>query len=337
MSEYKTKGGDVQHCPQCGSVVPESAAVCPKCGYEFSDIKANTSSVNLAILLASTDDYDEKCQFIETFPLPNAKVDLLEFATALKPRIKKVNDPLSEAYMTKYQELIEKIKVSFPNDAQLKPFVDEFDALYSTIETQRKKEDRKYWFSEHSKAIIAAIVLVLALIIGGVVMIAYRDTAANNADRCVAAVTKAVDKDNLKQARNFVVGYKNDKDEVIEGYVTLLGKYFDEGMWEDAKSLVEYYGQGDYTGDLNRGLFNYLMATGEYEQAEEYINVEAKPTDDEYYGYMEEAVKLMCDAGLINPAEQFIAKKALHFAASRGYYSKDRVVERLNKIVAAYK
>ena len=339
MSEYKTKGGELQHCPACGAVVPESAAVCPKCGYEFSEIGANSSSVNLAILLASTDDYDQKCQYIETFPLPNSKVDLLEFATALKPRIKKVNDPLSEAYMTKYQELIEKIKVSFPNDTQLKPFVDEFDALYATIETNRKKEDRKYWFSEHSKAIITAIVVVVALLIGGGVLIAFRDTAANNADRCVAAVTKAVDKDNLKQARNFVVGYKNDKDDVIEGYVTLLGKYLDEGMWEDAKSLVEYYGQGEYTRDLNRGLFNYLLSVGEFDKAEEYINVEAKPTDKEYYDYMEECVQLMCQAGLINPAEEFVAKKAIHFAANRSgsYYGKAKVQERLEKIINAYK
>ncbi len=339
MSEYKTKGGELQHCPACGAVVPESAAVCPKCGYEFSEISANSSSVNLAILLASTDDYDQKCEFIETFPLPNSKVDLLEFATALKPRIKKVNDPLSEAYMTKYQELIEKIKVSFPNDTQLKPFVDEFDALYATIETNRKKEDRKYWFSEHSKAIITAIVIVLALLIGGGVLIAFRDTAANNADRCVAAVTKAVDKDNLKSARNFVVGYKNDKDDVIEGYVTLLGKYLDEGMWEDAKSLVEFYGQGEYTGDLNRGLFNYLLSAGEFDKAEEYINVEAKPSDKEYYDYMEECVQLMCQAGLIGPAEEFVAKKAIHFAANRSgaYYSKAKVQERLEKIIAAYK
>ena len=137
---------------------------------------------------------------------------------------------------------------------------------------------------------------------------------------------------------NYVVGYKKDKDDVIEGYVTLLSKYLDEGMWEDAKSLVEFYGQGNYTQPLNHGLYNYLLSIGEYDQAEGYINVESKPTDTEYYGYMEECVKLMCAAGLISPAHEFIAKKTLHFAANRsGYYSKARVEERLNKIVAAYK
>jgi hypothetical protein len=52
---------------------------------------------------------------------------------------------------------------------------------------------------------------------------------------------------------------------------------------------------------------------------------------------MEECVKLMCQAGMLSEAQAFIAKKALHYAASSGYYSKTRVQERLNKIVNQYK
>ena len=296
------------------------------------------SSRILAAQLALLEYDEDKCQAIETFPIPNSKADLLEFVTALKPRIKNLDSPLADAYMVKYQELIEKIKVSFPKDEQLKPFADEFDSLYASIQQKKKDADRKDWLREHTRSLVIAACVVIALLVCGGVLIAFRDTAANNANRCVAAVTKAVDKDNLKSARNFVVGYEKDKDDVIEGYVTLLSKYLDEGMWEEAKSLVEFYGQGNYTQPLNHGLYNYLLSIGDYDQAEGYINVESKPTDTEYYGYMEECVKLMCAAGLITPAHEFIAKKALHFAANRsGYYSKARVEERLNKIVAAYK
>lgn len=296
------------------------------------------SSRILAAQLALLEYDEDKCQAIETFPIPNSKADLLEFVTALKPRIKNLDSPLADAYMVKYQELIEKIKVSFPKDEQLKTFADEFDGLYASIQQKKKDADRKDWLREHTRSLVIAACVVIALLVCGGVLIAFRDTAANNANRCVAAVTKAVDEDNLKSARNYVVGYKKDKDDVIEGYVTLLSKYLDEGMWEDAKSLVEFYGQGNYTQPLNHGLYNYLLSVGDYDQAETYINVESKPTDTEYYGYMEECVKLMCAAGLISPAHEFIAKKALHFAANRsGYYSKARVEERLNKIVAAYK
>jgi tetratricopeptide (TPR) repeat protein len=337
MSDYKKRGGDVLHCPKCGAIVPESASVCPECGHEFSEIEANNSALLLAEMLSEAEDDEEQCRIIERFVLPNSKVDLLEFATSLKPRIKNIDSPLADAYMVKYQELIEKIKSSFSKDPQLMRFVNEFDALYAEIEAKKKKADRQYWFSEHSKLIITTIIIVVALLVTGGVLIAYRDTAANNADRCVAAVTKAVDKDKLKQARNFVVGYKKDKDEVIEGYVTLLSKYLDEGMWDDAKSLVEFYGQGEYTQPLNKGLFNYLLSVGDYDQAEDYINVLEKPSDREYYDYLEQCVNLMCQAGLLGPAQTFIAKKVLHYAAGSGYYSKARVQERLDNIVNQYK
>lgn len=337
--EYKTKGGTLEKCPACGAVVPASATVCPNCGYEFSGLAANNYSVLLAEKLEENDyDIDKQCQIIETFALPKTKEDLLEFATSLKPRIKNIDNPLADAYMVKYQEVIEKIKVSFPDDPQLKRFVDEFDSLYASIEAKKKKQGRKDWLSDHSKIIITSICIVIALLITGGVLIAFRDTVANNSVRCVAAVTAAVDKDNLKQARNFIVGYKKDKDDVIEGYVTLLSKYFDEGLWDDAKSLVEFYGSGQYTGDLNRGLYNYLLSAGDFDQAENYINVEAKPSDSQYYEYMEDCVNLMCQAGLLGPAQTFIAKKVLHFAANNtGYYSKARVQERMDKIVSQYK
>ena len=338
MAEYKTKGGELQHCPHCGAVVSESAAVCPNCGYEFSEIDANMSSIVLADRLAELEYDEDKCEAIETFPVPNSKVDLLEFVTALKPRVLNIDSPLADAYMTKYHELILKIRTSFPNDKQLKPYADEFEALRAEIQAKKAKADRNDWLKEHSKLIVISALIVVALIVTGGVLIAFRDTAANNADRCVTAVTKAVDKDNLKKARSFVVGYKKDKDEVIEGYVTLLSKYLDEGMWEDAKSLVEFYGQGDYTQPLNRGLYNYLLSVGDYNQAEQYINVEAKPSDKEYYDYMEECVQLMCAAGLVSPAQEFIAKKAIHFVSNNsGNFTQARVQERLNKIVAAYK
>ena len=339
MSEYKEKGDGLQHCPKCGAIIPASASLCPNCGFEISGLAANSFSIQLARDIERAFTPQEKYNAVVNFALPNTKADLLEFATSLKPRLKNLKDPLAKAYMIKYEEVLEKIQSSFPEDAQLMRFVKEYDALKAAIKVEQDKEGRSNWFKQHTKMLVTAVCIIVALLVTGGVLIAFRDTAANNADRCVAAVTKAVDKDNLKQARNFVVGYKKDKDDVIEGYVTLLSKYLDEGMWEDAKSLVNFYGQGNYTKPLNRGLYNYLLSVGDYNQAEDYINVEEKPSDKEYYDYMEDCVNLMCQAGLLGPAQTFIAKKAIHFAANRGsgYYSKAKVEERLEKIVAAYK
>jgi len=187
-----------------------------------------------------------------------------------------------------------------------------------------------------AKKWIGIIVSVLVLI-GVIALFIPRETKTNTPDKCITAVQQQVDKGNLRTARKYIRNYENAKDDVIEAYVTLLSKYLDEGKFKDAKSLVEFYGQGEYTQPLNHGLYNYLIATGEYDQAEEYINVEAKASYREYYAYMEECVKAMSKDGKKEEAKAFIAKKINYFATNTsGSYTKARVEEKLNNIIAKY-
>lgn len=181
-------------------------------------------------------------------------------------------------------------------------------------------------------------IIVSALVLIGVIALFMpHETKTNTPEKCVTAVQQAVDKGNLRTARKYIRNYENAKDDVIEAYVTLLTKYLDEGKFKDAKSLVEFYGQGEYTRPLNRGLYNYLIATCEYDQAEEYINVEAKPSYREYYAYMEECVKQMCTAGKKEDAKAFVQKKLVFFADNTtGSYTKTRVEDKLNGIIAKY-
>ena len=337
MSEYKTTGGDILHCPACGAVVPASASVCPKCGHEFSGIEANATATGLAMALAMVEDYDAKCQIIETFPIPNSKADLLELITSMKPKIKRVDDILSESYLVKYEELIEKIKVSFPNDKQLKPFADEYENLKAAILAQRKSSDTKYWLSEHSKLLVFLALLIIGLIGGGIWAFMNRATKTNTPEQCSAAVEVALAKGDTKAARKTILAYERSKDEIIDCYANLLSAYLDEGNWEDAKSLVTCYGQGEYTQPLNRGLYNYLLSVSDFDQAEEYINVEETPSNQEYYEYMEDCVKQLCAAGKKDEAKAFVARKSAFFAGNRaGMYSKSRVEEKLNKLIASY-
>ena len=187
-----------------------------------------------------------------------------------------------------------------------------------------------------AKKWIGIIVGVLVLI-GIIALFIPSETKTNTPEICVTAVQQQVDKGNLRTARKYIRNYENAKDDIIEAYVTLLSKYLDEGKFKDAKALVEFYGQGEYTKPLNKGLYNYLIATGEYDQAEEYINVEAKPSYREYYAYMEECVKEMSQAGKKDEAKAFIARKLNFFATNTtGSYTKARVEDKLNGIIAKY-
>lgn len=130
------KYGDIRKCPACGSIVGAFKGICPECGYEFANVDANLSSRKLydALSKAST---IQKAEIIETFPIPNTKADLLEFLTALKPRVTDVSSDLQNAYFKKYSECIEKAKISFAGDKQLQPFVDGYGDISKKI--KRKK------------------------------------------------------------------------------------------------------------------------------------------------------------------------------------------------------
>lgn len=199
------KYGDVRKCPACGAMVPALSGACPECGYEFSGIEANLSSQKLAELLLATDyslpsvsdikdsgglfgittamkieqlekdkirikkENDQKRRYIvETFPVPLTKSDLFEFLTSIKPRMYDVKDPLFKAYLKKYEECINKAKVSFSNDDKFRSFIDSF-------ENEKKSLKRKHFIysffhffvaTEKRRDILVLLALML-LLIGG--------------------------------------------------------------------------------------------------------------------------------------------------------------------------
>ena len=137
------KYGDVRKCPACGAIVGAFKGFCPDYGYEFSNVDANLSSRKLYDALSQTSSKDKKIEIIETFPIPNTKADLLEFLTALKPRVADKSD-FAGAYFKKYVECLEKAKISYSNDHQLKPFIDDSDNLVKNyLKSQKRKRTWK--------------------------------------------------------------------------------------------------------------------------------------------------------------------------------------------------
>lgn len=162
------KFGDVRKCPQCGTVVQTMQVICPGCGHEFSGIGANSSSEKLSIRLqeiskefaakkyskSSCEEYDTteerlreadicsaRADVISTFPIPNTKEDLLEFAITMQTGAKtnklekdyygdeliiKINK-LHHAYVSKFEECISKMKLMFPADPMFKTLLEQIE------------------------------------------------------------------------------------------------------------------------------------------------------------------------------------------------------------------
>lgn len=135
------KFGNVLKCPSCGAQVVAGSAVCPECGYAFTNIQANSSierlqekldefnrrqesredakSANSSVagmlgrqyvgMLGShmglnNDAVKSKMNIITTFPVPNTRADLLEFMAMLLPMAKSTG-PKNGRDMTQQEDI----------------------------------------------------------------------------------------------------------------------------------------------------------------------------------------------------------------------------------------
>jgi RNA polymerase subunit RPABC4/transcription elongation factor Spt4 len=148
------KVGSIRKCPACGAEVPVMAAICPSCGHEFSGVKvSDTVQVFFEKLQEITSD-KQKISFIESFPVPNAKEDILEFIIMASSRFKPmgvlptlkvwyfrllsfgiwpgpIENKYNKAWETKIKQAYEKGKIAFAGDknslAQVEAIVQEVD------------------------------------------------------------------------------------------------------------------------------------------------------------------------------------------------------------------
>lgn len=141
--------GDVKRCPHCGAVYVPGTLVCESCGYaldvtiqsnaykKFQDevhkkVSALDTSIGgfmkktvLGALSGSTDTHVQSIQnYISTYPVPNNRIDLLEFILNLQgladPKGPKEVDELepdfSYYYWVLFTNCINKAKVYFSAD-----------------------------------------------------------------------------------------------------------------------------------------------------------------------------------------------------------------------------
>ena len=167
------KYGDVRKCLACGAIVPSMAAKCPECGYEFTNVEANSSTrllmqkideiqAQYAELTANVDNKDEStirtrgyqvkrqlndrtAQLIQNFPIPNTREDLIEFLTLCIGNSKADsimldgNDPVTPAWRKKLQQVIAKVKVALPNDQQAQELIEEYEGKRENSKKKGKK------------------------------------------------------------------------------------------------------------------------------------------------------------------------------------------------------
>lgn len=155
------KYGNILKCPSCGAQVVGGSAVCPECGYTFSNVAANSSYEKLSAKLEAIDvayrnktsftipmygvskQTKEKASVIRMFPVPNTRADLLEFLASMSAQISSMKQTqsmqvfeeqmLRKAYEAKYKECVNKARISFANDPDFTPYLQKKSGFFSKL------------------------------------------------------------------------------------------------------------------------------------------------------------------------------------------------------------
>lgn len=320
------KFGDVRKCPACGGIVAAFEGVCRDCGFEFTAIDANHTSQQLYDALSNETDIQKQKQIIETFPIPNSKADLLEFLTALKPRILDTNSEFTNSYIKKYAECIEKIKVAYVGDKQLQPFVDE----YSKIQTQLQL--RRVWTYVKKHPILTGFIILFLISLipvrhggsaGDSSIAEYKEefvACILNEDAVGARVQlQKMGKNHYDSALDLIELYikKGDVQAAIDVYEKLTPGH--TAMYD---LQWEYMGHGSnkkYEITAIKLIRGELIKAGDYDKVWEYSERSVSDANHhrnakDYFLFMSDVVRYLCEEDRMQEARKFINTYSLWFS-----------------------
>lgn len=239
------KYGDVRKCPACGAIVESFQTKCPECGHEFANVDANITTKKFQKKLEEIDAEGngafggigkffgtdaittKKVQLIQTFPIPNAKEDLLEMLLLCYSNSEGLGDSssasdnkITEAWRLKSKQVVEKAKMLLKD-------VPEAQEIISKIEKEAKQRKLK-------KTLIITIIVVAAIALyGGLGLFGLKS--------CVSSEKEAVEAmDNLKVVSNNIDKHlkAGDIDSAANELSGFSNRIHDDGVSELFRSLL---------------------------------------------------------------------------------------------------
>lgn len=259
------KRGNIVKCPNCGAPIEAGAVKCKECGYVFTNVKANNTAKEFAIMLeqriqkvrydGDKTNINKVNEFIKNYPLPTGKEDLLEFIASLDAR-RRSKSNYQEAYNAKYQECVTKAKTLFAGDSEV-----------TSLLAQTEKGYRAHTFIasviQHKKIIFIAIVVVLLL--KGCIYALDADTTGWD------KVSDAIKEQNTTEVINligeideyYLAGHKGEIQIYMQRLIT-------EGKIKEANELGDAVKLAAPKTYITKPLHDYYLNQGDATNAEKY-------------------------------------------------------------------
>lgn len=176
--ETKPKSG-ITRCPACGEIVDKNAVICPSCGYGIRDVADGSIALlsqKLDLIeskrpqkrekdekgtISATDE--RKISLIRSWPIPNNKDDLIEFAAmasgnciAPPNMYRTAEDALADAWRSKFDQAYAKAEHLFGDSEDF--------ALIKDLKTDIQKKTyisrRRAWMGKWGLSIVVILVNV---------------------------------------------------------------------------------------------------------------------------------------------------------------------------------
>lgn len=313
------KLGDVKKCPACGAMVQSFQGVCPECGFAFEGIDANSAVKELSNLLQKTTDHDKMEKIIDNYPIPMEKAALLAFVTWLRPQSTDSKNPLANAYLKKYSECVNKIRVSFANDKELQSFLSYYESDEKKVRKQKivrfTLKNKWFWIG-------VAVLFILILIL-------KPKPLNKNPERTNAAMIEAIENGDLEKAEQLYLNFKKSKSYIRYGEEALGEAYIKSDQLDKAKKYAD-----------EETLFNAFLKRKMYDEADEYVH--GLVNNDK----LETVIKTMCENGDKGRAKNYLnSKKSQMKEAYESYYGDyekrgekkyNERIKSLNELISSY-
>ena len=271
---------------------------------------------------------------IETFPIPNTKVDLFEFIVSMEPKI--TGNKLASSYRKKINECLNKALMLYPNDSI-------FIKLNQKVQEHLKRRFKIALFITLGVVILTSFLLSYLLL--------HPARPDRNAKVCIEMVQDAILDGNLDDALTLVNSYKKSPHKIYVAYETLLNEYLKNDNAGQVKYLIRNYKSRTKESapkSHDEQFYNYLINAGEYNEAEKYLVLPEssfwegnKERNEAYMNHLSKCVSQMCARKQKKAAYKFINEKvAFYQGEDRKLYDgkqnpwyPENVKTRLNKIV----
>lgn len=204
QNSVNQKFGNVVKCPSCGAQVIGGSAICPECGYTFSNISASSSIEKLQAKLDEfnkrqeqradkrgllgtflyatniTDVLKSKMDIVKNFPVPNTRADLLELLTMIQPMVNITGsriggkpqlgtEDLSYAYWLLFSNCINKARLSFSKDP-------DFSSYFAFHDQEIKKSRGVIGYfkcNPHTFTNLCLCLFLLIFLVGFILLLRY--------------------------------------------------------------------------------------------------------------------------------------------------------------------